>query len=45
MIAPDGAAGDAPEQLGEGELAELAPEGDAFEDLDLNDCNDWEFVP
>jgi hypothetical protein len=21
------------------------PPGDAFEDLDLNDCNDWEFQP
>lgn len=23
----------------------LGPEGEAVEELDLNDCNDWEFVP
>ena len=39
------------EQLGPdaGELlderGELGPEGDAFEDLDLNDSNDWHVVP
>lgn|GEM_PF-3867941 len=29
------------------ERAELGPEGEAeaVEDLDLNDSNDWEFVP
>jgi hypothetical protein len=43
---PDGE-GDATELLDE--LAELGPdgegEGDAGEDLDLNESNDWEFVP
>lgn len=45
MMGPDGADREAAELL-DGE-PEPPPEGDRepFEDLDLNDCNDWEFVP
>lgn len=41
---PDGE-GDAAELLDE--LAELGPdaEGEAVEDIDLNESNDWVFVP
>lgn len=41
---PDAGELDAAELL---ELLDALPEGDAgaFEDLDLNESNDWEFVP
>jgi hypothetical protein len=35
--------GDAAELLDE--LDELGPEGESAEDLDLNGCDNWEFVP
>lgn len=35
--------GDAGEQLDE--LDELGPEGELDEELDLNGCDNWEFVP
>lgn len=40
---PEPAEGEAPELLGE-QLEELGP-GEAFEDLDLNGCLDWEYIP
>ena len=46
MTGPHGADREAAELLGELDGAPRPEgEGDAFEETDLNDCNDWEFVP
>jgi len=46
VTGPDGADREAAEQLqGHDDAEQLGPEGETFEDLDLNDGDDWEFVP
>lgn len=45
MTGPDGADREAAEQLQGHDAEQLGAEGETFEELDLNDGADWEFVP